>query len=139
MSLLIQSSAQILALQAFLNSATPQNQTLNLYVNNITPAETDTAATYTAATGGGYASIALTGSSWTYTSGTPSYGSYAQQTWTFTGALTTNPTIYGYYVTQTTSGAIMWAERFGTSFTPANNGDQLLLTPIIQCGNGTPT
>ncbi len=139
MSLLIQSSAQILALQAFLNSATPQSQTLNLYVNNVTPAETDTAASYTAATGGGYAAISLAGASWTYTSGTPSYGSYAQQTWTFTGALTTNPTIYGYYVTQTTSGAIMWAERFGTSFTPANNGDQLLLTPIIQCGNGTPT
>ncbi len=139
MSLLIPSVGQVLALNNFLNAASPQNQQVHLYCNNYTPAETDTAASYTEAAGGGYAAISLTGTSWATTSGTPSSSSYAQQTWTFTGALTTNPTIYGYFVTQATSGTLMWSERFATSFTPANNGDKLLLTPIIECGNGTPT
>ena len=101
-----------------------------LFATNITPAETDTAGTYTEATGGGYASKTLTGASWTITNGAPTDASYAQQTWTFTGALTTNPTIYGYYVTRVTDADLVLAETF-TSFTPASNGDQILLTPHI--------
>lgn len=101
-----------------------------LFANNITPAETDTAATYTEAAGGGYAAITLTGANWTITPGAPTQASYAQQTWTFTGPLTTNPTVYGYYVTRVTDLDLILAETF-TPFTPANNGDQILLTPRI--------
>lgn len=102
------------------------------FSNNITPSETDTAATYTESAGGGYASKTLTGASWTLTNGAPTSAAYAQQTWTFTGALTTNPNIYGYYVTRVTDADLVLAENFAT-FTPTNNGDQILLTPQITC------
>ena len=51
-------------LQYFVNKAAPENLVLRLYQSNTTPAETDTAATYTEATFTGYAPITLTGSSW---------------------------------------------------------------------------
>jgi len=54
---------------------------------------------------------------------------YAEQTWTFTGSF--GATVYGYYVVQTTSGILMWAERDASPYTPANNGDQIKLTPKI--------
>ena len=60
--------------------------------------------------------------------GNPSTASYAQQTWTFTGAL--GATVYGYYVTRASSGDLVLAETF-TSFTPAANGDNIKLTPTI--------
>lgn len=132
MALLVPNVGEVLALKAFLNHTAGQDQKLDLFATNVTPAETDTAGSYTAATGGGYAQKTLTGSSYTVTGGAPSDATYAQQTWTFTGALTTNATVFGYFVTQTSSGTLMWAEAF-SSFTPANNGDQILLTPKITC------
>ena len=130
MALNVPAVGEALALKAFLNTTAGQDQKLDLFVLNITPAETDVAATYTAATGGGYVQKALSGVSWAYTGTSPVEASYAQQIWTFTGPLTTNPTIYGYFITQTTSGILMYSEAT-TNFTPANNGDQYLLTPKI--------
>jgi hypothetical protein len=102
---------------------------LRLYTNNITPGETDTAGTYTEAAGNGYAAITLTGGSWTVTEADPASAAYAQQTFTFTGAL---GDVYGYFVTQTTSGILMYAERFsGAPINIANNGDQIKITPTI--------
>lgn len=109
-----------------------ENLKYQLFATNVTPAETDTAGSYTIATGGGYADKTLTGASWTITNGAPTSAAYAQQTWTFTGALTTNGTVYGYIAVRATSGDLVLAETF-TSFTPANNGDQILLTPQITC------
>ena len=59
-------------LKAGLNHTAASNPVLKLYQNNITPAETDTAATFTEATWTGYAAITLTGASWTVTPGAPS-------------------------------------------------------------------
>lgn len=130
MALLVPNTGEVIALSYLVNKSTPENLVYRLFATNVTPAETDTAATYTEATGGGYAAITLTGSSWTVTGGAPSTAAYAQQTYTFTGALTTNATIYGYYVTRATTGDLVLAETF-TSFTPANNGDNIKLTPQI--------
>ena len=94
------------------------------------PAETDTAATYTEAAGGGYASKTLAGANWSITGGNPSVASYAAQTTTFTGPLTTNPTIYGYFVTRLTTGDLVLSETFA-NFTPAAAGDNIVLTPQI--------
>ena len=109
---------------------------LRLFVNNVTPAQTG--ISYTEAAGGGYAAKTLSNGSWTVTTGNdPSDAVYAQQTFTFTGALTTNPTIYGYYVTDA-DGVILWAEKFTTPFTPADNGDNIKITPKFQMSSGTP-
>lgn len=131
MSLIAVRNGQVIALSLLVNNiTTAQNVIYHLFATSITPSETDTVGTYTEAAGGGYSSKTLTGASWTVTAATPSNAAYAQQTWTFTGALTTNPTVFGYYVTRVTAADLLWAEAF-TSFTPANNGDQILLTPQI--------
>ena len=128
MALVVPNSAEDMALKAWLNhTAQGENQLLRLYVNDITPSETDSTATFTAAAGGGYADIALTGSSWVVSGG----ASYAQQTFTFTGALTGNAIIYGYLVIRATTLDIMWAERAAASFQPAVNGDNVKITPAI--------
>lgn len=127
---LVANAGEELALKNFLNHTAPQNQVLKLFVNNVTPAEGDTAASYTEMSTQGYASKALTGTSWTVTPGAPSSASYAQQTWTFdgTGGATT---VYGYFVVQAVSGILMFAERFASPPTIVNNGDQIKLTPTI--------
>jgi hypothetical protein len=127
MAIVVPNVGEVIALNLFFNKATPENQVLRLFATNITPAETDTAGTYTEAAGGGYANKALTGTSWTVTGGAPSTAAAGVQTFTFTGPLTTNATVFGYYVTQTTSGILMFAESFA-SFTPTNNGDNIALT-----------
>jgi hypothetical protein len=113
-------------------TTTVRNLIYKLFATNVTPAETDTAGSYTEAAGGGYADKTLTGASWTVTNGAPTSAAYAQQTWTFTGALTTNATVYGYFVVRVTDADLVLAETF-SSFVPANNGDQILLTPAITC------
>lgn len=131
MALLVPNTGEVIALSLLVNKTSPENLVYRLYATNVTPSETDTAATFTEATGGGYAAITLTGASWTVTGGAPTSAAYAQQTYTFTGALTTNATIYGYFVTQATSGTLVLAEAFTTNFTPASNGDTIKLTPQI--------
>ena len=129
-----------LILNTFFNNTAAQNLKLKLYCTDVTPADTDTVASYTVAVGGDYADKTLTNNSWTVTTGNdPSDAVYAEQTWTFTGALTTNGTIYGYYVTDNAGTTLIWAQKFDSTFTPANNGDQLKLTPKFQLSKGTPS
>lgn len=131
MPLVVPNTGEGLALHNFLNKTAPQNQTMRLYENNITPAETDTAATYTEATFTGYAAKSLTGASWTVTEGAPSSAAAAQQTFTSTADQATK-NVYGYYFVQAVSGILMWAERFtGAPFAIANNGDAIQVTPAI--------
>lgn len=130
MTILVPNTGEVIALTLLVNKGTPENLVYKLFATNVTPAETDTAGTYTEASGGGYAAITMTGASWTVTGGAPSTAAYAQQTYTFTGVLTTNTTVYGYYVVQASSGTLVLAETF-TSFTPAANGDNIKLTPQI--------
>jgi hypothetical protein len=127
LALLVPNAAEDVMLQNILNKTAPQNQTLKLFTNNITPAETDTEATYTEAAGSGYAAVGLTGASWTITPGNPSSAAAAEQTFNFTGAL---GNVYGYFVVQAVSGKIMWAERFTNGpYNIQNNGDQIKVTP----------
>ena len=85
MPLIVPNASEVTLLQFALGYATPGNQLLKLFTNNITPSDTDVAASYTVMSGQGYADITLTKSSWSVTSsagvGTAVYG---QQTWTFT-------------------------------------------------------
>lgn len=131
MTLLVPNVGENIALSYLVGKTTTVRDLIyRLFATNVTPAETDTAGSYTEAAGGGYASKTLTGASWTITNGAPTSADYAQQTWTFTGVLTTNGTVFGYYVTRVTDADLVLAEAF-TSFTPTNNGDQILLTPKI--------
>lgn len=129
---LVASGAEAISLNYLVNFTTStENLVYGLFATNVTPAHTDTLGTYTAASGGGYSgSKTLTGASWTNSGSGPATAAYAQQTWAFTGALTTNSTIYGYYVWGSSTNTLYWAEAF-TSFTPTNNGDNIKLTPQV--------
>ena len=62
----------------------------------------------------------------------------AEQTFTFTGVLTTNGTIYGWYLVKQSDGTIMASKLLDSPYTPASGGGTLKFTPRIQSGNGTP-
>lgn len=130
-------------LKAYFNNSWPasKNIKLRLFSNDFTPSDTTVRGDYTEVTGGGYAAITLTNGSWTVTVGNdPSDAVYAEQTWTFTGTIGGSGTIYGYYCEDNdgSTGAAIWGERFATPYTPAQNGDQLKLTPKFQLSKGTP-
>mgnify|MGYP003494127470 CR=1 FL=1 len=115
------------------------NLTLKAFTSDTTPADTDTAATYTEANGGGYVAKTLTMGSWTVSIvSNIAQSAYAEQTWTFTGALTGNPNIYGYYVVDA-DNVLVWAERLDATFTATQNGDILRVTPVYKRSKGTPT
>lgn len=129
MTLLVPNNGEGDAAAAFVNKSTLSDLVLRLFTNNITPAETDTAATYTEAAGNGYGALTLTGASWTVTEGAPTQAAYAQQIFTFTGAL---GNVYGYFCTRSTGGRIGYAERFSDGpYNIVNNGDQVKVTPQI--------
>lgn len=104
---------------------------LRLFQNNITPAETDVTSTYTEATWTGYSSITLTPGSWSVVEGAPTRASYAQQSFT-SSAGSQSQNNYGYFLTRTTNGRIMIAERFTDGpYQIVNNGDIIRVTPQI--------
>jgi hypothetical protein len=119
-----------LALEMIVNKTAAQNLVLKLYSNNITPAEGDTAATYTEATFAGYVAKTLTGATWNAAAaGSIAYSAAQTFTRSSTGA---NETIYGYFVIQTTSTVLLYSERDGAApFNVTNAGDAVTLTPTI--------
>lgn len=126
MTLLVPNASEVIMMENFLNKTAPQNLVLKLYSSNTTPAETDTVAAYTELSGGGYADINLVAANWTVTPGNPTSAAYPEQTFTFTGAA---GNVYGYYVVQAVSGALMWAERFTNApLNIQNNGDEIRIT-----------
>ena len=131
MTLLVPNNGEGRILNNLVNKVAPQDLRLKLYQNNITPAETDTAATYTVASWTGYANIDLAGATWTVTEGAPSDASYPEQTFT-SSANQASQSNYGYYVIQQTSGTIMWAERFSDGpYNIVNLNDAIKVTPKI--------
>jgi len=131
LALLVTNEGEVIALKALLNHTAGQNLVLRLFKSNTTPAEADTAGTYTEADFTGYTNVTLTGSSWVVTPGAPSSAAYAQQTFT-SSADQAAQSVYGYYLTQVSSGTLVYAERFtGAPFTIQNNGDNIKVTPTI--------
>ena len=131
MALLVPDAGEANMLDELLKNTTPETQKLKLYSNDISPAEGDTAATYTEATIAGYALISLvraTGGA-ASSSGGVTTSVYPQQTFSFTGT----GIIVGYYLIKATAATILWAERvFSTPGQTFNNGDQFKLTPKLQ-------
>ena len=114
---------------------------VKLFCNNHTPVRGDSVASFTEAAGGGYAAKTLGANTHTVDSGsTPHDISWSPQTFTFTGPLTTNTTIYGYFVTNSAGTKVLWAQLLDTPFVPANDGDNLQINPCkFQYSGGTPT
>ncbi len=131
MPLLVPDVGEARALNLILNKATAEDLSLRLYQNNITPAETDTAATYTVASFTGYANQTITAANWTVSGTAPTQAAAPQATFT-SSAGSQNQPIYGYYFISPTGTILMWAERFSDGpYTIVNNGDAIKVTPVI--------
>lgn len=149
MALMVAREGDVQLLTDLLGGGTLENWLLCLFNSNITPAETDVAATYTAHETAftGYArktlTRSITGSTWSTPvsqapSGSPAWSSRTQvghsqygsspQVFTCSG---TGDTIYGYFVIGATSGKLIMAEAFSASRT-MTNGDTLSITPVFE-------
>jgi hypothetical protein len=120
-------------LNALTNIVTP-NLTMRIYGNFIIPSDSDSAASFTEISGGGYASMPLTFGNWSITAGSPSTAVYnATQQWTFTGIINAPGTIYGYFVTRDSDGTLMWAESFPSGIIPFSpiDGSIIKVLPLI--------
>jgi len=136
MALLCPDVGEVLLLTDLLGGGTLENWKLKLYKTNVTPAESDTAGSYTVADFTGYAdktlTRSLTGSTWATpatSSGTTSsqYNSGTPQSWSATSA----QTIYGYYVVGATSTTLAFAELLGASISLINPST-LTMIPKVQ-------
>jgi hypothetical protein len=120
-------------LRRALGDITPSsfNLTLKLFVNDYTPVDGSTNASFTEMSTQGYSAKTLTAASWSVAQNgsNEAEGTYAQQTWTFDGT-GGSTVIYGYYVVDE-DNVVMWAERFASSYTAENNGDILRVTPKV--------
>lgn len=125
MALLCPNVGEVVLLGNLLAGGTLENWTLKLYKTNVTPAETDTAASYTESTFTGYSSKTLTrtvtGSTWatpTTSGGVTSsqYNSASPQTWSATSA----ESCYGYFVVGATSTTLIIAELFASVISLVN-------------------
>lgn len=119
------SQGRRLLLGALLGQAAIPGLALHLYTNNKTPADSDTEADYEEAPPGyGYAPVPLSPGDWSLGDGE---ATYPELTISFLGAL---GNVYGYYVTHTGNGRLLWAERFADGpYNIANNGDQIMVAP----------
>lgn len=131
MALVVPQNGEGDMLRAIVAHTVAETLHLRLYINDVTPAETDTTATFTNASFSGYGVIQLTGANWTITEGSPSSASYAEQS--FTRSLTGTPElVYGYTVNRTPSNRLAWAERFADGpYSMGNDGDTIKITPTI--------
>ena len=127
MSLVLGNQGEQIALEALVNKTAPQTLVLRLYTNDYTPVEASVEGSFTEASGNGYAAINLTpASNWAVTPGAPTDAAFPQQVFTFTGPL---GNVFGYYITQVTSGKHVWGERFTDGpYNIVNNGDQIKIT-----------
>jgi hypothetical protein len=135
MALVMPNQGEAIALEALVNKTAPETLELRLFTNNYTPINSTDETDVTEASGSGYSAKTLTGGSWTVTPGSPSSAAYAQQTFTFSGAL---GNVYGYYITQATSDKLVWAERFSNGpYNVQNVGDEIKVTPTITLQSNT--
>lgn len=142
MSVMIPNAAkQVWMARSLYNNAGSENLTLKLFTNNITPAETDVAGTYTEATFTGYAAVTLTSSQSAGTWAAPTVGSNlatstygTQATYTITAS---TQTVYGLFAIFASSLTIAFSQAFpaGKLLSSGAVNDQLTVTPTLQFGH----
>jgi hypothetical protein len=132
MSLVVVNQAE----EHFLDLILAVNYTLRLFKNDATLGLTQiqidalTEAAFTEADFAGYSGASLTGGSWTSTAGDPGTGVYATQTFTRSSTGTAQ-SVYGYYVTRTSDGALEWFEYFTVPLVIEFINEFITVTPRI--------
>jgi len=132
MSLVIPAVGENRLMEYMTGKVTPGDYKLKLFVNDITPASTDTVSTYTEMSTQGYASATLTMSSWSVAQASgKAEASYPVVTFTFDGT-GGDTTVYGYFVTDNAGTTLLFAERFINSETITTSGEYIKMSPKLR-------
>lgn len=134
MTIVVANVGEAKYLENMVNKTAPQNLVLRLFCNDYTPVAGSVAANFTEAAGGGYVAKTLTGANWNNAvPGDPSYITHPEQIFVFSGPLSVNANVYGYYIVGATDGVLRHAERFTDGpYTPTTDGDQIKVTPRLE-------
>lgn len=104
---------------------------LGLFVNNHAPVCTDTILAFTECTCGGYGRIVLVPGTWTVPA---AVACVIECTYPYVEFVLTDngggQTIYGHFVIDTTSGQILWAGQWATSFAVPTGGGIVRVYPF---------
>ena len=120
---------------AWLKLITDVDMSLRLYTNDVLAGRSDveiealTEAAFVEATFPGYTPVALT-NPWTIVPGNPSKATVPEQSFIRTSTGTAE-LIYGYYLTRTADGALMWFEQFDGPVSMEFQNDVLKVTPEL--------
>ena len=118
-------------LKSYFLNETPaggSNLFLKLFCTDVTLSDTDTSATYTEAVGGGYGAKTLLIENFAATiEAGVAQVVYPQQLFLFTGSLSKNFTIYGYYVVDM-DNVLIYSQKLILPYTPTAAGGRILLT-----------
>lgn len=88
------------------------NKKLKLFSNNLVPSKTTVLGDVTETTAPGYSSIILNGANWSTSNvGGNNIAEYPTQTF----IITSNASIFGYYLTDSSDSNLIWLERFSTA------------------------
>lgn len=132
MALVVPDAGELVWLEkvrAYMNSA--GGVALKLYQNNYTPVQGSVFASFTEATFSGYATAAITDLGAPVTTSNKAVStSAAAKVFTHSGGGVSN-TVYGYYVVDAATFAVVWAERFSAPITMSSAVDSISITPRI--------
>lgn len=112
------------------NPSTPSLE-LGLFVNNFTPTADSTIGDFLECTAPGYARIALAEADWTgsASSGVAQYA-HPPVTFAITGPGVPGQTVYGHFVYDTGSAAVLWSAKWTTAWViPAGGTTNPTVTP----------
>lgn len=132
MSLVVPDVGELYVLASWIIGYPPSSLRMHLYQNAYTPVQGSVIGDFTEATFSGYASVSMTLGTPTEVSHKAKSVAVAPSVFTHNGGGTSN-TIYGYYVQDSFTGDLVWAERFGSSQLMAVNGDSISVPGQITC------
>lgn len=117
--------------ELMLNAFLVTDKILKLFKNDVTPDASFVASDFIEADFDGYTPQPLFGISWIIVQDSPTEASYSQQE--FVSSNTQTPQdVYGYYVIESDTGTLCWAERFTNGpYNITNDGDDIKVTPVI--------
>ena len=103
--------------------------TIKLFINDFTPGDADTSASYTEMASHGYSQKTIPVASWSVAQvANVGEASATPVVWTFTAGIGGPVTIFGYFVVGT-DGTVRWAEKFSSSFVVEFLNDSITITP----------
>lgn len=125
MSIVVPDAAEL----ALLNRIFTGDETMHLFVNDITPGAATVLGDFTECTCTGYAAEAMVSESYTvHTVGDNGQADYVQIDFVMSDNGDPDETIYGYYVTNDAGDTLLFAERFSSSVVLPSDGGTISVT-----------